>query len=274
VRKSLILGVAIVMVAGGASIVGAHGGDVALIHACVNNNSGTVKIVAGDQECSRGETPLDWNQQGVKGEQGVQGEQGEPGAPGEQGEQGPQGETGLQGPKGDKGDTGPAGPTDSALLARIDALEAANSALDAEIVALKAADDALAAAQPFAITARDPDGVETVPPAGGVVVVAVSVTAPVAGQVTVNSTTSAVEGTAGDDVRCSITTGTSIDVNFQQYWESAGFPGIVSQLAGTRTFNIAADATGTYNLVCGHIGESGSSQVFDSVLTAIFTPAP
>ena len=114
-RKSLILGVAIVTVAGGASIVGAYNGGEDLIHACVNNSSGTIKIVAADEECSRGESPLDWNKQGIQGERGIQGEQGiqgiqgETGPVGDEGPEGPQGEQGIQGEVGPKGDTGPRG---------------------------------------------------------------------------------------------------------------------------------------------------------------------
>jgi hypothetical protein len=161
--------------------------------------------------------------------------------------------------------------SDAALLARIDALDAEIVALKAGVATNASGVAALDAAQPFAVTARDASA--TVTPTDQVVV-AVSVTAPVAGQVTVNSTTAAVEPSAGDDVRCSITTGTSIDFDYRQIWESAGNPGIFAQLAGTRTFDIAAGATGTYNLVCDHNGATGSSDVFNLVLTAIFTPAP
>ena len=59
--------------------VSAHGGDVTLIHACVNNRTGAVRIVSPTTTCDASkETALDW---------------------------------GIQGPKGDKGDTGPKGST-------------------------------------------------------------------------------------------------------------------------------------------------------------------
>jgi hypothetical protein len=106
-------------------------------------------------------------------------------------------------------------------------------------------------------------------------VVSVTVTAPAAGRVTVNTTTNALEDTAGDTVLCSITSSTALDANYQQRWQSSGvFNGNSSQLAGTRTFDIAQGATATYNLFCRHSGTSGSTNLFDSVLTAIFTPAP
>jgi len=58
--------------------VSAHGGDVTLIHACVTNRIGAVRIVSASTTCDANkETALDW---------------------------------GIQGPKGDKGDTGPKGP--------------------------------------------------------------------------------------------------------------------------------------------------------------------
>ena len=58
--------------------VSAHGGDVTLIHACVNNRNGAVRIVGASATCDTSkETALDW---------------------------------GIQGPKGDKGDTGDVGP--------------------------------------------------------------------------------------------------------------------------------------------------------------------
>ena len=61
----------------GVMYVSAHGGDVTLIHACVNNRNGAVRIVGASATCDASkETALDW---------------------------------GIQGPKGDKGDTGPMG---------------------------------------------------------------------------------------------------------------------------------------------------------------------
>ncbi len=130
---------------------------------------------------------------------------------------------------------------------------------------------ALEAAQPFAVTSpvvsRDVTSTDEV-------VVSVVLAAPGAGQVTVNSTTNVNEGTAGDRVLCSITTGTTQDSDYLQQWESPGGAGSSSQLAGTRMFDIAADATATYNLVCNHDGLLGSSLVNDAVLTAIYTPTP
>ena len=52
----LILALAVV------SMASAHGGDANKIHSCVNNNSGTIKIVSPTATCSNNETALDWNQ--------------------------------------------------------------------------------------------------------------------------------------------------------------------------------------------------------------------
>ncbi len=132
----------------------------------------------------------------------------------------------------------------------------------------------LDAREPFAVTARDTSESVT---STDETVVSVTVTAPVAGQVTVNSSTSVVESVAIDTVRCSISAAASpplLDDDYLQWWESPGNVGILSQLAGTRVFDIAAGTTATYDLVCDHAGSVSSSDLYDSVLTAIFTPAP
>jgi len=102
------------------------------------------------------------------------------------------------------------------------------------------------------------------------VVRSVSLTAPVAGTVIVNSTATAQEPTAGDQVGCSIITGPFLDGAFLQLWESPGADGDFAQLAGTRGFDVTAGQTLTVNLVCRHFGTSGTSIIRDSALTAIF----
>lgn len=59
-----------------------------VIHACYKNPNGLARIVSSDANCTRAETPIQWNQTGV---------------------QGPQGETGPQGPQGSQGPQGPPG---------------------------------------------------------------------------------------------------------------------------------------------------------------------
>jgi hypothetical protein len=54
----------------------ADGGDVSLIHACVKDRGGDVKIVGANNGCPSGYSPLHW---GIVGPQGPQGIQGPPG---------------------------------------------------------------------------------------------------------------------------------------------------------------------------------------------------
>ena len=154
-------------------------------------------------------------------------------------------------------ETAQAAGVDPALLSRLDALEDDVAVLDA--------------AQPFVVTDYEDNKVVW---DDEVVVVSVVVTAPVAGDVTLHSTTYAVESTAGDRVRCSISDFVNVDSEFAQTWDSPGSPAISSQLAGTRTFRIAAGATETYNLVCQALGASDFASLLGSVLTASFTPDP
>jgi len=91
---------------GGATLALADGGT---IRACVNNNSGTIKLVNSPDDCHKNDQYLEWNIVGPQGPQGSQGEQGPQGATGAQGPQGPQGETGSQGPQGETGAQGPQG---------------------------------------------------------------------------------------------------------------------------------------------------------------------
>jgi hypothetical protein len=104
--------VALVTVLSVPAVVGAHGGGPAagVIHACVNENSGEIKIVDEIEECRNGWVPLDWNQVGPRGPPGPQGSQGEQGPVGPEGPQGPQGEQGPVGPEGPQGEQGPVGP--------------------------------------------------------------------------------------------------------------------------------------------------------------------
>jgi hypothetical protein len=45
------------------TMVYAHGGDPNLIHSCVNNKSGEIKIIDASETCSKNWSPLDWNKQ-------------------------------------------------------------------------------------------------------------------------------------------------------------------------------------------------------------------
>ena len=107
-RLVFIVLVAVTLVGVGA--VTAQGPQVVIYHACVNNSSGTIKIVAEPGLCKVHETYIWWNQVGPQGEQGPMGPQGEQGPMGPQGEQGPMGPQGEQGQVGPQGERGPMGP--------------------------------------------------------------------------------------------------------------------------------------------------------------------
>lgn len=101
VGTGMIVGAAFATIVG----VGAHGGDVTKIHACVDA-AGNIKIVGASATCKQHETAVDWNIQGVKGDKG---DQGVPGAKGDPGVKGDKGDMGLTGAKGDPGVMGPPG---------------------------------------------------------------------------------------------------------------------------------------------------------------------
>lgn len=68
-----------------------------VIHTCVNNNSGELKIVGDDESCKKNQESVDWNIQGIPGEDGEDGEDGDKGDKGEDGEDGSNGENGDPG---------------------------------------------------------------------------------------------------------------------------------------------------------------------------------
>ena len=82
--------------------LGAHGGDRSLIHTCVHDKIGVVKIVGLDEGCPSGWTSLDWDIKGPQGQPGPRGLTGPSGA------RGPAGGVGLQGPPGPEGPAGSA----------------------------------------------------------------------------------------------------------------------------------------------------------------------
>jgi hypothetical protein len=101
---------AIVMLAVGVGLgmgtMAVASGDGEVYYACVNPNSGTIKMIAADESCKQHETRMSWNQ---RGPQGLTGEQGVPGEQGPEGPAGPQGLQGEPGPQGPQGDPGPVG---------------------------------------------------------------------------------------------------------------------------------------------------------------------
>ena len=92
------------------TLASAHGGNTSLIHACVSNSSGEIKIVGANSNCPSNYRALDWNIQGPAGQQGAQGQQGPIGPVGPAGPVGPTGPMGPQGLQGERGLQGEQGP--------------------------------------------------------------------------------------------------------------------------------------------------------------------
>ena len=84
--------------------------DAQQIFACVNNNSGAVRIVAQAAACRTPESLVTWNVVGPQGPPGPAGPAGALGPPGPQGPAGALGPPGPQGPAGPAGALGPPGP--------------------------------------------------------------------------------------------------------------------------------------------------------------------
>src|SRR5918992_98330 len=109
--RMLLTAAAILAVAAGvalATIPGSNG----VINACYEKRLGILRVIDAEagKTCTQYETPISWNEKGVKGDTGPQGLKGETGATGPQGLKGDKGDTGPQGLKGDKGDQGDPGP--------------------------------------------------------------------------------------------------------------------------------------------------------------------
>lgn len=135
---------------------------------------------------------------------------------------------------------------------------------------------ALETSQPFAVASHNGTGVNlTETPTA---YVSVSVTAPAAGHVTLNSTTNVVHSAEDGDVFCAIFQTASIpavDIDpgtpSRQRFETS-LPSDAGSLSGTRRFSIAAGATVSYSVACKERGDLGF--ISETNLTAIFTPAP
>src|SRR6516164_6648069 len=80
------------------------------IFACVNANSGAVRIVAQGAACRSPESLVTWNVVGPQGPPGPAGPAGALGPPGLQGPAGPAGAQGPAGPQGMRGEPGERGP--------------------------------------------------------------------------------------------------------------------------------------------------------------------
>ncbi len=108
-RKSRLLGTlgaGLVVAAAATTFAFAHGGDAALIHACVAKANGDMRIVAAAEECRSSEYALDWNQKGEPGAPGAGGAAGPAGPAGADGAEGPAGRDGRDGRDGAAGGAG------------------------------------------------------------------------------------------------------------------------------------------------------------------------
>ncbi|MEM9515039.1 MAG: hypothetical protein AAGA42_09295 [Actinomycetota bacterium] len=100
----------------------------------------------------------------------------------------------------------------------------------------------------------------------------VTVTAPVGGNVTVDSHAEVGHNVGSQDVFCYLSDSTSTDFEYGQRFEADDTGGWGS-VSGTRTFPIAAGATQTYYLLCQE-GPSNGGFIVERSMTATFTPAP
>lgn len=134
----------------------------------------------------------------------------------------------------------------------------------------------LDAREPFAVSNSNPTNVNlTSTPAA---YVSVTVTAPAAGQVTLNSTALVSHSLDGASVRCAIfedaaipTGNISFDEPSYQQHETGGSSNDTS-LSGTRRFDIAANTVTTYSLACQEFFDGAT--IFSGNLTAVYTPTP
>jgi hypothetical protein len=93
----VVLTIITALAVGGASAVLANGNSGNVIYACVNNSSGTVKIVAVDTVCHGNSTLVHWNQEGTPGQDGTDGVDGQDGTDGQDGADGQDGVAGISG---------------------------------------------------------------------------------------------------------------------------------------------------------------------------------
>ena len=117
-----------------ATLVSAHGGNTALIHSCVNNTSGEIKIIAANANCPSNYRSLDWNIQGPAGQQGPIGPVGPVGPTGPVGPIGPVGPMGPQGLQGDPGPQGLQGIQGPAGISGLEIVTADSGTLNTDII--------------------------------------------------------------------------------------------------------------------------------------------
>jgi hypothetical protein len=151
------------------------------------------------------------------------------------------------------------------------------TALEASTTAQQGVIDALQAGQPFAVHAYDPNSVSLTTTA--VSHLNVVVTAPAAGQVTINWSAFTYNLTLGAENACAPYLSTAIPAVIDTGSEGIGYfetaaatNGDQGSFSGTAGFDIAAGATVTYSLACQEY--DGDGAVYAPTMTAVFTPAP
>ncbi|MEO1059399.1 MAG: hypothetical protein AAFY28_21035 [Actinomycetota bacterium] len=130
----------------------------------------------------------------------------------------------------------------------------------------------LFASLPFVVSERDPNTVPedlTMVPTEQL---SVTVTAPVDGNVTVDSYAEVGHTVAPFDVFCFLSDSPASDFSFRQRFEAAVNDQFGS-ITGTRSFPIAAGETETYYLLCRE-AEGDGGKIVERYMTAMFTPAP
>lgn len=164
------------------------------------------------------------------------------------------------------------------LNTRLAEAEAKIAVSEAKIAVSETMIAALDLAQPLGVTEAEAVPEPTILTDTPTAIVSISFTAPVTGQVTLNSTARVAHLVDGGDVVCAIfetvsipTTDISVETPSIQWFEafSTGNDGSVS---GTQTFSIAGGATVSYSLACEESTDGGIA--YTRNLTAIFTPAP
>jgi type VI protein secretion system component Hcp len=92
----------LVLAMSGFAVAGALPGTGSTIHACIQKNSGALRVVGSAKDCKKSERAISFAKEGPRGlagRTGAQGPAGKDGAPGPQGPQGPQGPAGQDAPK-------------------------------------------------------------------------------------------------------------------------------------------------------------------------------
>jgi hypothetical protein len=118
--RLLLIGGAVIAFGAGLAYAAVPGAD-NVINGCYEKRTGLLRVIDAEagKKCLSFETPISWNQKGLKGDQGAQGPQGEKGEPGQPGADGVAGSPGIDGqdgadgapgPPGEKGADGAAGP--------------------------------------------------------------------------------------------------------------------------------------------------------------------